>query len=135
MNKEKMINPSMFVLRLVMGVIFIAHGAQKLFGMFGGIGIEGTVKMVEGLGLPHPYVVAVIWACIEFAGGLFLLLGILARWSAAAIAVVMLIVTFKINLPYGFFIQSGGIEYNLLIIAACIPLILLGGGSWSVWDI
>ncbi|MFQ5953085.1 MAG: DoxX family membrane protein, partial [Candidatus Omnitrophota bacterium] len=63
MDKEKMINPSMFFLRLIIGTIFIAHGAQKLFGMFGGIGIEGTAKMVEGLGFPNPLVVALIWAC------------------------------------------------------------------------
>ncbi len=135
MNGEKMINPSMFVLRAILGTIFIAHGAQKLFGMFGGIGIEGTAKLVEGLGMPNPAAVAVTWGCIEFVGGLFLLLGILARWSATVIAVVVLIAAFKINLPYGFFIQSGGIEYNLLIIGSSVPLILIGGGSWSVWDV
>jgi putative oxidoreductase len=134
MSGEKMINPSMFVLRVVMGTIFIAHGAQKLFGMFGGIGIEGTAKLVEGLGLPYPETIAMVWACVEFVGGFFLLFGILVRWAALAIAIVVLGITFKINLPYGFFIQGGGIEYNLLIIGSCFPLILLGGGSWSVWD-
>ena len=135
MSREKMINPSMFILRVVLGTIFIAHGAQRLFGMFGGIGIEGTAKLVEGLGLPNPALVAVIWASIEFIGGLFLLFGILARWAAVVIAIVMLIVTYKINLPYGFFIQRGGIEYDLLILGSCVPLILIGGGSWSVWDV
>ena len=135
MDKTKMLNPSMFVLRLMLGTIFIAHGAQKLFGMFGGIGIEGTVKMVEGLGFPNPYLVAMIWAWVEFVGGLFLLLGITARWAAALVAIVTLVMMLKINLPYGFFIQRGGLEYSLLLISACIPLILLGGGSWSVWDV
>ncbi len=135
MTKEGLINLSMFSLRIVIGAIFVAHGAQKLFGMFGGIGIEGTVKMVEGLGFPNPYLVALIWASIEFVGGIFLILGILARWSAGAIVFIMFVHIWKINIPYGFFMQNGGMEYYLLIIGACIPLILLGGGSWSVWDV
>ncbi|MFC1480348.1 DoxX family protein [Candidatus Omnitrophota bacterium] len=135
MRNETLLDFSMLTLRLVIGIICVAYGAQKLFGTFDGIGLEGTAKMVEGLGLANPYLFAMIWACIEFAGGIFLLLGILARWSAAAIVLTMLIRLWKINLAYGFFIQNGGVEYNLLIIGACIPLILLGGGRWSVWDV
>ncbi|MCK4852151.1 MAG: DoxX family protein [Candidatus Omnitrophica bacterium] len=125
---------SMFVLRLILGMIFIAHGAQKLFGMFGGIGIEGTTKMMEGLGFYDPHALALIWSGIEFTGGVFLVLGVLARYAAVSITVIMLVSIWKINLAYGFFIQNGGYEYNLLIIAACVPLICLGGGTWSVWD-
>lgn len=134
MEREKLFNISMFIVRLIIGIIFTAHGAQKLFGMFNGIGLDGTAKMVEGLGLTHPYFIASVWACIEFLGGIFLILGILSRWSATAIVIVMLLRLWKINFAYGFFIQEGGIEYNLLVITACLPLILLGGGSWSVWD-
>ena len=61
-------------------------------------------------------------------------LGILARWSALAITMVVVIQLWKINLPYGFFIQNGGMEYSLLVVGSCLPLILMGGGSWSVWD-
>ncbi|MBD3426458.1 MAG: DoxX family membrane protein [Candidatus Omnitrophica bacterium] len=130
-----MFNLSMLVLRLVLGVIFVAYGAQKLFGTFDGIGLEGTAKMVEGLGFGNAYTIALAWACIEFIGGIFLMLGILARWSALAISLTMLVRIWKINLMYGFFLQNGGVEYGLLVVGACIPLILLGGGSWSVWDI
>ena len=135
MKKENLLDLSMFILRIILGVIFTAHGAQKLFGMFNGIGLEGTIKIMEGLGWGQSYLLATTWACIEFIGGIFLIFGILARWSAAAIVFTMLVRLWKINLAYGFFAQEGGIEYNLLVIGACIPLILLGGGSWSVWDL
>ena len=135
MTKENAVDLSVFVLRLILGAIFIAHGSQKLFGMFGGIGLEGTAKMVEGIGLPYHDILATIWASIEFVGGIFLILGIMTRWTAIAIVVLMLISTVRINLEYGFFIQNGGIEYNLLVIGSFVPLILVGGGNWSIWDI
>lgn len=135
MTKETLKDFSMFALRVILGIIFITHGAQKLFGMFGGIGIEGTTKMMEGLGFFYPRIIALIWSGIEFAGGVFLVLGVLARYAAVLIAVVMLVSIWKINLAYGFFIQNNGYEYNLLIIASCVPFICMGGGSWSVWDI
>ena len=135
MKKENMMDLAMFLVRIIIGVVFAAHGAQKLFGMFNGIGLEGTARMMEGMGMAQPYVVASVWASIEFVGGIFLLFGILVRYSAAAMVLTMIIRMWKINLAYGFFIQDGGVEYNLLVIAACMPLILLGGGSWSVWDV
>jgi putative oxidoreductase len=135
MNKDNLFNLSMFALRVVIGIIFVAHGAQKLFGTFDGVGLEGTAKMVEGMGFSNAYVIGVVWACIEFVGGISLILGILARWSALAISLTMVVRLWKVNLMYGFFIQNGGIEYGLLIIGACLPLIFMGGGSWSVWDV
>ena len=135
MKRESLIDLSLFILRLVVGTVFALHGAQKLFGMFGGIGIEGTTKMMEGLGFTSPYLMAWIWSGVEFIGGMFLVLGFLSRYAAALIVVVMLVSIWKIDLVYGFFIQNGGFEYDLLIIGACMPLILMGGGSWSVWDV
>jgi len=79
--------------------------------------------------------VALIWSCIEFIGGIFLLLGILARYSAVLIVGIMLLSIWKINLAYGFFLQNGGFEYNLMIIASCVPLVCMGAGRWSVWDV
>ena len=134
MKKENMLDLAMLFTRVILGVVFAAHGAQKLFGMFNGIGLEGAARIMEVMGMPWPYVAASVWASIEFVGGIFLIFGVLARFSAAAIAITMIIRMWKINLVYGFFIQDGGIEYNLLVIAVCIPLILLGGGKWSVWD-
>ena len=135
MRKEGMVDISMFVLRLVIGMIFLAHGAQKLFGTFDGIGIEGTAKMVEGMGFLEPHIVAVAWAGIEFVGGILLIFGILARWAAISVVLTVLVRAYKLSLMYGFFLQNGGVEYDLLIIGASIPIILIGGGRWSVWDI
>ena len=134
MKKENLLNFSMLVLRVIIGVIFVAHGAQKLFGMFDGIGIEGTARMMEGLGMPQPCLFASVGGYVEFIGGICLILGILARWSAIAVMITVFIQLWKVNLIYGFFSQNGGIEYDLLAIGACVPIILLGGGSWSVWD-
>jgi putative oxidoreductase len=126
---------SLFALRIVIGIIFVAHGAQNLFGMFGGIGLAGTTKMMEGLSFSHPYLVATIWSAIEFLGGIFLFLGVLTRISALFISVLMIILMWKVNAAYGFFVQNGGIEYNLLIVGGCFPLIFMGGGKWSIWEV
>ena len=135
MKKENKHNLSMLILRLILGAIFVAHGAQKLFGMFGGIGIEGTTKMMEGLNFSYPHIYAFVWSSIEFFGGLFLAFGVLARYASILIVLIMSITIWKINLSYGFFIQNGGYEYNLLILLACMPIILTGGGKWSIWDV
>ncbi len=135
MGKENMLNLSMFILRGVLGAIFILQGAQNLFGMFDGIGVEGTAKMLEGYGFANAQTLAIIWACAEFASGIFLVLGMMSRWAALAVASLTTIHLWKTNLAYGLLLQGGDMERNLLIIAACIPIILLGGGSWSVWDV
>ena len=135
MEKENMFDLAMFMLRVVLGSIFVVHGAQKLFGMFGGIGLEGTAEMVEGLAPINADLLALIWAFIEFIGGIFIVLGIMARWAVSAIMLTVLISLCKFDLVYGFFIKNSGIEHKLLILGACIPLSLLGGGRWSVWDV
>lgn len=135
MRKENVIDLALFILRVTVGAVFVVHGAQKLFGMYGGIGLEGTAKIIEGVGLPIPDILAAVWGFIEFAGGFFLIFGIIARWAASMILVTVIVHLWKINLAYGFSMQNGGIEHSLLLIGACMPLILLGGGSWSVWDV
>lgn len=135
MTRDTAKDLSMFILRVIVGCIFVAHGAQKLFGMFGGIGLEGTAKMMEGLGFRYPHVFANIWSGIEFVGGIFLVLGVFTRYSAVLISLVMAVTIWKISSAYGFFLQDGGFEYNLLIIGACMPLVFMGGGSWSIWDV
>jgi putative oxidoreductase len=134
-NKDNMLNLSLFVLRMILGAIFIVHGAQKLFGMFDGMGIEGTAKMLEGFGFANADILALVWASVEFAGGIFLVLGITARWAALAVAFFMVAQLWKANLAYGLLVQSGEFEHTVLLITSCVPVILLGGGSWSVWDV
>ncbi len=135
MERDNAFNLAMLMLRIIVGSIFVVHGAQKMFGMFGGIGIEGMTKMVEGLGFSNPHILALVWAGIEFIGGIFLVLGISARGAAVGIVLVTFIRIWKVNIVYGSFVQSAEIEYNLLVLSSCIPLILVGGGSWSVWDV
>jgi putative oxidoreductase len=125
------------MLRLVLGVVFFAHGAQKLLGWFGGFGFSGTMGFfTHQLGIPAPLAFLVI--ATEFFGGLGLILGFLTRIPALGIAVEMIIAIFMVHLPNGFFMnwmgtQKGeGFEYHLLTIAVAAVLLLRGSGAYSV---
>ncbi|MDD5634552.1 MAG: DoxX family protein [Candidatus Omnitrophica bacterium] len=136
MRKENIINLSVFILRLMIGIIFTMHGAQKLFGMFNGIGLEGTAKMIEGLGfLYNPYLIAKIWAIVEFVGGLCLIFGILTRLAAAVVMISVIVFMYKASAVYGFYLQEENFENYLLVIGSCFSIVLLGGGNWSLWDV
>src|SRR5271163_4133835 len=123
-------------LRLVLGVVFFAHGAQKLLGWFGGYGFEGTMGFLEHVGLPAP--VALLVICTEFFGGLGLIVGLLTRIAALGIGVEMVGAIFLVHLQNGFFMnwsgtQKGeGFEYHLLAIAVAAALLLRGAGAFSV---
>lgn len=125
-------NLASLILRLALGSIFLGHGAQKVWGIFSGPGIKGFSGMLESLG----FVPAVFWAylasCTELIGGLFLILGFLTRPSAVLILMLMLVATYKVHLAKGFFLANGGFEYNLLIIASCVALIIMGAGKFSL---
>lgn len=120
------------LLRVVLGLTFMAHGSQKLFGWFGGGGISQTAGFLTGLGL-HP---AIFWAWIvalaEFLGGLGLVLGFLTGLASMAIILDMLVAVVLIHGKHGFFASGGGFEYNALIIAVALSLILSGPGAFSV---
>src|SRR5271168_3955050 len=124
------------ILRLVLGVVFFAHGAQKLLGWFGGYGFHGTMGFFEHLGMPAP--VAFLIICTEFFGGLGLIVGLLTRIAALGIGVEMIGAIFLVHLPNGFFMnwtgtQKGeGFEYHLLAVAAAAVLLLRGAGAFSV---
>ncbi len=122
----------LFVLRLAMGSVFIAHGAQKLFGAFGGPGLNGFSEMMAKMGLKP----AIAWACavalVEFVGGLFLVLGFLTQISAGLIAVVMAVALLTVHLKNGFFIKTGGFEFVLVLLAAAIALATLGPGNFAI---
>src|SRR2546426_9075849 len=102
------VNVSLLVMRVVVGVIFVAHGSQKLFGAFGGPGLEAMVQAPpKGLG-PIGYPVTIG----EFFGGLGLIVGFLCRFSAASIIVIMIGAIAKVHGEKGFFLSDGGFEYN-----------------------
>jgi putative oxidoreductase len=116
------------VLRVPVGIIFAAHGAQKLFGWFGGYGLEGTGQFFASVGLNPGYLMALLAGAVEFFGGLALVLGLLVRPAAAALAGAMLIAIVAVHFSSGFFLDKGGYEYALALFAASLSLLLSGGG-------
>ena len=114
---------ALLVVRIVVGVIFMVHGAQKLFGAFGGPGLSAIVEMMGPLG----YLVAIG----EFFGGLGLILGFLSRFSAAAIILIMLGAIGMVHGKNGFFAPEG-FEYNLALIGLLAPILIAGPGRFAV---
>jgi putative oxidoreductase len=119
-------------LRIPIGIIFAAHGAQKLFGWFGGYGLEGTGQFFGSIGLNPGYLMALLAGAAEFFGGLALVFGVLVRPAAAALSFAMLIAVFAVHSSKGFFLDKGGYEYALALFAASLSLLFSGAGRWSV---
>jgi len=134
MSTKKLCDTILLMLRIILGIIFMAHGAQKLFGIFGGKGIAGTISMVESLGFILPVFFAWLLALSEFFGGLGLVLGVFPRISSALISVVMLVAIFTIHISNGFFNKNGGIEFNLLLLAVAISIFIAGAGKFSLYN-
>jgi putative oxidoreductase len=125
------------LLRLVMGVIFFAHGAQKTFGWFGGYGFSGTMGFfTQMMHIPAPF--AFLAICAEFLGGVGLILGALGRIAAFGIACNMVVAILMVHHHFGLFMnwsgqQKGeGFEYHLLAIAIAVVLMARGSGAFSV---
>lgn len=118
-------------LRIPVGIIFAAHGAQKLFGWFGGYGLEGTGHFFDSVGLQPGALMALLAGLAEFFGGLALVLGVLVRPAAASLAFAMLIAVFAVHWGKGFFMTTGGIEYALALFAASVSLLFTGAGRLS----
>lgn len=119
-------------LRLVGGLVFAAHGAQKLFGWFGGYGLEGTGQFFGSIGLNPGYLMALLAGAAEFFGGLALIVGLLVRPVAAILALVMLVAIFAVHFSKGFFLDKGGYEYALTLLALSVSLALSGAGRASL---
>src|SRR5271165_1801253 len=125
------------VLRLVLGVIFFAHGAQKMLGWFGGYGFSGTMGFFTGaMHIPAPLAFLAIAA--EFFGGIGLIVGFLTRIAAFGISVNMLVAIATVHSANGFFMNWGGtqkgegFEYHLLVLAMTAFLMIRGAGAFSV---
>ena len=125
------------ILRLVLGIVFFAHGAQEMLGWFGGFGVSGTVGYMNSmLHIPKP--LAFLAICAEFFGSLGLLLGFLTRIAALGIATNMLVAIWTVHRAVGFFMnwsgmQKGeGFEYHLLVLAITGFLMIRGGGAFSI---
>ena len=119
---------ALLAVRIVVGIIFMAHGAQKVFGAFGGPGL-GTFMST----FPAGPVIAFLVAVGEFFGGLGLLIGFLSRFSAAALIVIMLGAIAMVHGKNGFFLgERPGFEFNLALIGLLLPVLIAGPGSLTV---
>ena len=120
------------ILRVIVGIAFIAHGSQKLFGAFGGYGLEGTAQYMESLGLTPGYLMALLSGGAEFFGGLGLLLGLLARPAAALVTVSLLVAIFTVHISHGFFMANNGYEYALALLGGALAVLIEGAGRLSL---
>jgi putative oxidoreductase len=122
------------ILRTVVGGYFVGHGTQKLFGWFGGHGLEGTGAFFENLGLRPGKRHALAAGAAEAGGGALLVLGAATPLASAAIIATMLTAINRVHLKNGPFVSDGGYEYNLVLIAAVLALVETGPGSPSIDD-
>lgn len=119
-------------LRIPVGLIFAAHGAQKLFGWFGGYGLEGTGQWMGSIGLAPGYLMALLAGSAEFFGGLALVLGLLVRPAAAALAFAMLVAILAVHVDKGLFVANNGYEFGLALLAVAVSLVATGAGRASL---
>ena len=135
-NVTELLGPLM--IRIPLGLILMAHGSQKLLGMFGGQGLSGTFKTFEEkLGIPPIFTLLAIIA--EFGGGFGVLTGFLTRLSATGISAVMFVAIYKVHWINGFFLNTAsgvghghGIEYNIALLGMSLYLVIAGGGQWCL---
>ncbi|MCQ9392240.1 DoxX family protein [Pseudomonas viridiflava] len=120
------------ILRVIVGIAFIAHGSQKLFGAFGGYGLEGTAQYMESLGLTPGCLMALLSGGAEFFGGLGLLVGLLARPAAALVTVLLLVAIFTVHIGNGFFMANNGFEYALALLGGALAVLIEGAGKLSL---
>jgi putative oxidoreductase len=125
------------VLRVMLGVVMFAHGAQKLLGWFGGNGFSGTMGFFTNV-MQLPWLIAFLVIMGESLGSLALIAGLLTRFTAASFMIIMLGAITTTHWPQGFFMnwfgkqQGEGFEFHLLVIGMSAALLIAGGGKWSV---
>jgi putative oxidoreductase len=122
----------LLILRLVVGLLFVGHGAQKLFGIWGGHGLKGTAGFFDTIGLKPGRLHAAAAAVMEFGGGALLALGLITPVAAAALIAVMTAAVITVHYSKGLWSTGGGYEYNLVLAAAAFALAAAGPGNWSL---
>jgi len=118
--------------RVGAGIIFAAHGAQKLFGWFGGYGLEGTAGWMTSIGIEPGLLMAALAGGAEFFGGLLLIAGLLVRPTALVLAFTMVVAIFTVHINNGFFMDKNGYEFALILLVLSIGLVIRGAGSFSI---
>lgn len=122
----------LLIIRLVVGLLFVGHGAQKLFGWFGGYGPKGTGGWLESIGVKPGVVMAVVAGLMELVGGLLFAAGLITPIAAVLIVMTMLVAIVKVHGQNGLWATSNGYEYNLVLVAIAIGVALTGAGAYSL---
>lgn len=120
------------IIRITAGLLLLPHGAQKLFGAFGGGGIQGTAGFFAKMGIEPAVPMVMLAGAAEFFGGILLMLGFLTRPAALAVFILMMVAVFKVHLGAGFFAGKGGYEFALLWGLVALGIALRGGGPLSL---
>lgn len=134
-----MLDISLLLIRFILGLSLTLHGAQKVFGLFGGDGMDKWVKYITSLNIPFTNMKFTSWmaksaAIIELICGIFILTGIFIRYSSLVIIIFLLFAIKLAHLDKGYFLQNGGYEYALNLLVLSIILVLLGGGKYQVYS-
>ncbi|MQU65307.1 DoxX family membrane protein [Pseudomonas sp. FSL R10-1350] len=119
------------VLRVFVGIIFAAHGSQKLFGWFGGGGLAGTAQWMESIGLAPGTLMALLSGGTEFFGGLALIIGLLARPAALGLSFTLLVAIFSVHIHNGLFMANNGYEFALALLGGTLAVLIEGAGKLS----
>lgn len=127
-----MLASGLLLIRLVVGLLLVGHGAQKLFGWFGGYGPKGTGGWMESIGIKPGVFMAVSAGLMELLGGALFAVGLLTPLAALLITATMLGAIFKVHGPNGIWATANGYEYPLVLIAVVIGIALTGAGSYSI---
>ncbi|MCT4781539.1 MULTISPECIES: DoxX family protein [Exiguobacterium] len=127
-----MMDLGLFLIRLVIGLTFAAHGTQKLFGWFGGHGIAGTGGWFESIGMKPGKTLALTAGLAELAGGLLFASGLFLWFAAALIIGSMLVAIIKVHGQNGYWVTQNGYEYNMALIVIALGVALIGAGDYSL---
>ena len=128
----KMMDVGLLIIRLVIGVLFIGHGAQKLFGWFGGYGLKGTGGWMESIGIKPGVTMAVFAGLAELIGGILFAAGLLTPLAGIMIAATMVMAIVKVHGPNGLWATQNGYEYNLTLLVVAIGVALTGPGQYAL---
>jgi putative oxidoreductase len=126
---------ALLMLRVVVGLLFVGHGSQKLFGAFGGAGLDGTAEMFEKIGLRPGRLHAPAAGVAEAGGGALLALGLLVPFAAAALIGTMTAAIITVHARNGLWVTERGFEYNLVLIAVAFAVTGAGPGAWSLDEV
>ncbi|KHD85890.1 DoxX family protein [Heyndrickxia ginsengihumi] len=124
----------LLIIRLVIGLTFVGHGAQKLFGWFGGTGVSKTGEWLESIGIkPGGKIWAICAGIFELVGGLLFTTGVLTWLGSSLIVIIMIDAIITVHGRNGFWLTNGGYEYNLVLIAITVGVALTGPGRYSLF--